>query len=322
MTSDRWQAMDLGGKPRMLVARRTSSKRFDARQAELHADLFDDVREICRAALAELDRRDAKPYAPFAAASSDDYLEIDVSGVPRRVDHRKKTSAPSEPAALLRLIDGVDAQPSLDASDLRTSTPTMYAFVFETLEGYVGFVRNASPRRKLKPGYRFLRFENVLRRIDPPDLAIDDEIDLVVTSSHIAILSQTAFNTLLGDVGVAFTQVPANTKIVIAALGKCLPLTPGSSSALLERCGRRVIDAKRLNHIASERGSALAGLGKSGLMKMLNARGLDGVVKRGKLDIDADSVADFLDAIEGRLFNDDITGEERRADAYSPRIRY
>lgn len=320
MTDGGWQTIDLSGKPRMLVARRTSSKKFWANQVELHADLFDEIRGICTAALAELDRRDAKPYAPFAAASRDDYLEVDVSGLPRRIDHRRRNDAVGEPAALLALIEGVDSLESLSASQLRASTPSMYAFVFETDDGFVGFVRNASPRRVVKPGLRYLRFENVLRRIDPPDISIDDLTDLVVTPSSIAMLSEGAFTTLLGDVRVAFTQVEANATVVFGALAKCLPLSSESEEVLRERCGRRVIDARRLNHIAGARSGALADLGKAGLTKILKDRGLDHLVKRGKLEIDAGSASEFLDVIEGRLFSDDVTGEERRADAYSPRL--
>jgi len=321
VTRQQWQSLDLGGKPRMLVGRRKSSKRIQANQVELHRDLFDDVRGICQSILGELDRREPMPYAPFGAASGDDYMEIDVSGVPRRIDHRKKDDGVGEPAALLALISQIDELDSLDAGELRSSAPTMYAFAFEGADGVVGFVRNTSPRRRVKPGYRYLRFENALRRMDPPDLSIDDEIDVVVTPSSIALLSVAAFNTLFGDVGVAFTQVPANTKVLADALAKCIPLSATSSKVLLDRCGRRLVDAKRLNHIAGERASALEGLGKAGLVKILGDRGLKRIVKQGRLEIDTETASEFLDAIEGRLFNDDVTGEERRADAYSPRRR-
>lgn len=319
MKAKKWAELDLSSKPRMIVGRRKSSKQFDAHQVEMHSDLFQDVRNICQSTLLELDRRESRPYAPFAVASGDDYLEIDVSGMPRRVDHRKRQDADSEPAALLGLIGDVDGLASLGAAELRSSAPTMYAFAFEAAEGFIGFVRNTNPRRRVKPGYRYLRFENALRRMDPPDISIDDDIDIVVTPTKLAMMSVAAFNTLLGDVGVAFGQVPANAKVLVDALSHCIPMTPASAEVLRARCGRRVIDAKRLNHIASERATALEVLGKGGLTKILDERGLKRIVKRGKLEIDAESASEFLDAIEGRLFSDDVTGEERRADAYSPR---
>ncbi len=321
MTQHTWQELNLSGKPRMLVGRRKASKRFEANQVELHADLFAEVRGICRATLAELDRREAKPYFPFAAPSSDDYLEIDITGLPERVDRRKADDAETEPASALSLVAYTDRHHPLTASELRRARLTMYAFSFKLEDGYVGFIRNANPRRRLTPGVRFLRFENALRGMEPPDIAIDDDIDVVVTPERIAILSLNTFNTLFGDVGVAFQAVSENAKVVADALAETLPLTDASLKVLRERCGRRIIDAKRLNHIASQRAPALAGLDKKRLTAILSERGVSAVVKKGQLEIDEDSASEFLDAIEGRLFSDDVTGEERRADAYSPRRR-
>jgi hypothetical protein len=303
----------------MLLGRRKGSGRFDVHQIDVHADLFEDVRAICRAALTELDRREAKPYFPFGTATTDDYLEVDVSEVPQRVDARKKPGASSEPAAALTLVAGTDTYDSLTASELRTTSLTMYAFVFKTDEGYVGFIRNTNPHRRVTPGVRFLKFENALRRMDPPDIAIDDAIDLVVTPEKIAILAVGAFNTLFGDVKVVFQQVPSNANAVRDALASSLPLSQSSQRVLVERCGRRVIDAKRLNHIATERLDALAALEKGRLREILKQRGLAGAIRKGGLEINDETVSDFLDAIEGRLFSDDVTGEDRRADAYSPR---
>jgi len=42
-------------------------------------------------------------------------------------------------------------------------------------------------------------------------------------------------------------------------------------------------------------------------------------IQKGEISLTDGNVSDFLDLVEGRLFNDDLTGEGRRADAYSPR---
>jgi hypothetical protein len=64
---------------------------------------------------------------------------------------------------------------------------------------------------------------------------------------------------------------------------------------------------------------ALKNLTTKEIQELVRKRGLTDSVKQGKLILTDDNVSDFLDLIEGRLFNDDVTGEERRADAYSPR---
>lgn len=315
-----WASMDLSGQPRMLLGRRKSSKRFDVNRVEIHMDLFDEVRSICRSSLAELDSREAKPYFPFATATADDYLELDITNLPQRHDKRKKNDAALEPAAALSLVADTDRHVSLTAAELRDAAPSMYAFSFKVAEGYVGFIRNTSPRRRVNPGLRFLKFEDTLRRMESPDLAIDDTIDLVVTPSRIAILSLSTFNTLFGDVRVAFEKVPEHTGVVANALANSIPLSAESVKAIGARCERRVVDAKRLNHIATERSAALAALKTQELTELLSKRGLKGLVKSGNLHVTDESASEFLDVIEGRLFEDDLTREPRRADSYSPRI--
>lgn len=303
----------------MLLGRRKSSKRFDVNQVEIHQDLFSEIRSICMATLVELDRREAKGYFPFATATSDDYLVVDVSDLPKREDRRKTGDEAFEPAAALAMIAATDEFSSLSAAELRGVTPSMYAFSFKTAEGYIGFIRNTSPRRRVDPGLRFLKFEDTLRRMDPPDLAIDTSIDVVVTPDRVAILSLASFNTLFGDIGIAFEAVPGHLGDVAKALKSNLPLTDESLAAIGRRCGRRVIDARRLSHIASQRPGALAALKSDELTRLLERRGLVGAVENGKLHLTDEMVSDFLDAIEGRLFDDDVTGEQRRADSYSPR---
>lgn len=102
-------------------------------------------------------------------------------------------------------------------------------------------------------------------------------------------------------------------------LEQVLPLGADSIDVLSDRCGRRVSDAKRLNHIVSERAAALGSLTRDDIEELLERRGISTVIQDDKIRLTKETASDFLDLVEGRLFNDDVTGEERRADAYSPR---
>lgn len=82
-----------------------------------------------------------------------------------------------------------------------------------------------------------------------------------------------------------------------------------------------VSDPKRLHHIVTERKEALEALTRTEMEALLERRGLEGAIQNGELRLFDDNISDFLDLVEGRLFNDDVTGEERRADSYSPRRR-
>jgi hypothetical protein len=323
MTQRDWAATTLGGEPRLLLGERKSSKKIEVHRVEVHEDLFSDFRAIADKALGELQRRDPKPYSTFASATSDDYFDVDVSDIPRRRDRRKKEEDPEahEIASALSMVADCDDHPVMTAEELRGSDPSMYAIVFEDQDGKIGFIRNMSPSRPVRAGLRYLQYGDTLREIAPPDLAIDEDIDLVVAGDGCAVLSASAFTTLFGDVGIAFQQVPANIAAISTALRDTIPLRGDSIDALRQRCGRRVSDAKRLHHIATERADALRGLTTEELESLLRARALDSAIQDNELRLDPDTVSEFLDLVEGRLFNDDLTGEERRADSYSPRRR-
>jgi hypothetical protein len=321
MTQRDWAQTDVSGQPRLLLGERKPSKKVEVHRVELHHELLGDLRAIAQTAVAELGRREAKPYSPFAAKTSDDYFDVDLSDIPNWHDKRRREDDPEayEMASILAMVAQCDSHPPMTPDQLRRANPTLYAIVFEDTTGYVGFIRNVSPRRILKPGLKYLQYGDTLKKIDPPDLAIDDVIDFVIAADRCAVFAPTAFTTLFGDVGVAFQQVRANVATMSDALKNVLPLAGESTAALQNRCSRRVNDAKRLHHIVTERKMALKSLTKKEIQELVRKRGLRDSIKQSKLNLTDDNVSDFLDLIEGRLFNDDVTGEERRADAYSPR---
>lgn len=319
MTS--WSDIDLSGDPRMLLGRRTSSKRLELHRVEVDQNLFEDLRAIARSALGELDRRDAKPYSEFGHATSDDYFEIDVSDLPMRRDRRKREDHPEalQPASALNMTVDADGYPALDAEELRDFEASLYVLAFEHGDGgYICFVRKQSPRRPLKPGLRFLQFGDTLRKVETPDLAIDEGVDLVLTTGGCAILNVAAFENIFGDVRVAFENLPANTTEIQKALDGVVPLSEASLKALRARCDRRLTDAKRLHRLVEEKSGAIAALSSEDLEALLERHDLD-VLKDGELTLDDSSAGAFLDLLDGRFFNDDITGAARRADAFSPR---
>lgn len=320
-----WSAVDLeNSDPLMVLGWRKSSKKIVPYRITVHQDLFEDLRVIGRAALGKLERREAKPWAPFGNITSDDYFDIDVQDLPERRDWRRRPEHPEAyaVASALALVTKATKHPRMSAEELRESKPAnLYAIVFPNQGDPVGFIRNMSPQSIVKPGLRLLRYGNTLRRLDRPDLSIDGEVDVVVASDRCAVLSSTAFRRIFGDVGVAFQDVPENLKIMSDTMRDLLPITSGTFRRMRERCEHRLIDARRLDYIVNVRRSALENIGREGMIELLQRRGLEDSVQGERLDLASARVSEFLDVVEGRLYEDDVTGEERRADAYSPRKR-
>lgn len=316
-----WTKTNLSGPPRLLLGRRKSSKKIDVHRVEVHENVFEDFRDIAKYTIIELKRRDPKPYSAFAGKDPDDYFDIDTDDIPRRKDRRKREDDPEawEIASTLAMVADCDQHPTLTAEELRQAASSLYAIVFEHGGEYVGFIKCVSPKRAIKPGWKYLQYGDTLRKVEPPDLMIYEDIDVVVAADRCAVLSSAAFATLFGDVGIAFKQVPANVETIARILRGVLPIGEETIVALQDRCERRISDAKRLQHIVSEREGALKRLKRKELESLIQKRGLGNVVKSGQLLLTTEKVSDFLDLIEGRLFSDDVTREERRADSYSPR---
>lgn len=320
MTERDWQSVNLTGEPRLLLAQRRG-KRIDAYRVDVHQDLFGTLRDIATNAIGELERRDPKAWSPFGAMTGDDYFDVDVPGLPLKIDRRRKADNPAaqEIASALQMVAQTDGHSTVSREQLLALKPTLYAIVFEDDGEYIGFVRATSPRTPVKPGLKFLQYDNALKRIEPPDLAIDDQVDIVVAPDRCAVLSSAAFTTLFGDVGIAFQEVGPNTTVMSEALKDTVPLAASSAAEITAWCGRRVTDARRLHYIANDRGDALKALQKADLTGLISKRGLGHTIVKGELVLTTEHVGDFLDLIEGRLYDDDVTGQERRADAYSPR---
>jgi hypothetical protein len=178
---------------------------------------------------------------------------VDVTVLPNRNSPLRRRARPdnSPPdddgtADLVGLVRSVDQMPELDASSIRTRNYTFYALCWPVGDDLVGFVRRANPTSALRPGNRYFQFGDTLRKLERPDLVLDGQIDMVVAGGHLAVFNQTAFNTLLANVGVALAAVPANLDAVGTELSKKIPLSTRATQAIEEFASTRPSVAQQL----------------------------------------------------------------------------
>ena len=222
-------------------------------------------------------------------------------------------------AEALRIIDETDQHPVLSAADLRqVSRFNLYAISFHISNSFVGFIRQANPRRSLKPGLRYLQYGDTLKRMEQPDIVIDERVDIVVGPEDVAIISDGSVQVLFRDVDLVMQHVDPNVDAVDAALNECIPLTAGSLDALRIACNSGPRNARRLHNLVYGRLADLD-LDSSAFLKALEQRKLGHLVVDGELQLKQSDVPDFLDFVEGRFFDDDHSPETRRADRFSPR---
>ena len=324
----------LDNDPRFIVGYRKPSGLMDCYMIDIHQDLFEDFREIGRDTLDYLGRSTERPYAPFGALEDDQYFTLERSDVPSpaptgnegglaRNDSRLADDTTPHQlhgvAEALRIIDETDQHPVLPPADLHSKSKlNFYAISFQIDNGFVGFIRQTNPRRSLKPGLRYLQYGDTLKRMQHPDIVIDERVDMVVDPEDVAIISEKSMQVLFRDVEIVMQGVDANAADALTTVGTCIAITTESLDALRLVCGRGPRNAKRLHDLVHFRLPHLD-LDQSGFLAALKQRQLDQLVPNGRLHLTESDVPDFLDFIEGRLFDDDHSPETRRADRYSTR---
>jgi hypothetical protein len=153
-----------------------------------------------------------------------------------------------------------------------------------------------------------------------PDFALKEGADLVIGAEGTAVLAPYSFETLLGDVGLSFDHVKRDIVTVRRALTRSIKLTTAAEGALLAEASRTRSNAKRLR-LLPDRLKAIS-LDATSLRINLLAHDVDPDLvldENDEFSFDQKGVSVFLDTIEGRLFEDDLGGERRRADRYSTR---
>ena len=54
---------------------------------------------------------------------------------------------------------------------------------------------------------RYFQYGDTLKRLEDPDLVVDDRIDIIITHDRVAVLDDRSFQTLFSDVGAAWVQI-------------------------------------------------------------------------------------------------------------------
>lgn len=311
MVDINWTGIDLSGDPRLIVGRRPRPKHLEAERVDVHQDAHPALREIAETAVQELADTQQRVYEPFAELEiGEEHFELQV-GV---------GAAGADGAELPRLISVVDELTSVDARDLKEQQNLFYALCWTSSAGVTGFVRQTDPVRVLRHGRRFFQYQDALRSVEAPDFALDGFVDFVFHAGTVGILRPTPFRNLFADVDVALSGVPTYIANARAALASTAPITDSSAAALQSVVSRRVTFASRLRRLADRLAEVPI---TADAMLAAAARHIDDpslvIDSSGQLEFDEDHVGVVLDLLEGRLFEDDFSGQHRRADRFSSR---
>lgn len=306
---------DLDSDPRLLVGWRTRSK-LDGRRLDVHEDTQEVLRDIAAACLDHIhaDYTEVRDYQSFSTLESDQVF---------RVDSDDASTVDLESASLVQMVRESHEQELLNASELAEHNYAFYAIVWGNADGeQIGFVRKRNARATLEKGWRFFRYEETLKSAARPDFVLDTDVDLVVHGSTLYMLNENSARTLLNDVGLASTGISDNLAAMKDILGGSSSLTPGASEAFTAVAGRKINVARRLAKIPAFFDGITIDAANLRLAAEARFSDPDAILdSAGVICVSEEGVEAALDLIEGRLYMDDVSGEERRADRLSRRAK-
>jgi len=308
MTDFTWSAVRLAGEPRLVVGRRPRPRELDGVRVDLHEDTFNDLRSITQYAISTLFETVARPYEPFAELEEgEEHFEITID------------STAGEEASLIRLTSLIDDLDTEDAREIKNHANILYGICWPDSTPPVAAIKKVDPARAVHHARSF-RYSGTLRRVENPDLILSDTVDFVFAGARVGILRPVPFRNLLADTQMAVVNVPQYVNSVAGALASTLPITASAQSTLRTVATKRVSYARRLQQLEARLASLSITRPQVEAACLAHLGDKDALLDaQGQLTFDEANVALALDLLEGRLFEDDFSGEPRRADRWSRR---
>lgn len=307
---------DLREGPRLLVGWRTRGG-LEGAQIEVQEEGAAEVLEqICLGITDRLSEGDVsvRDYEPFGALEVDEIFKLSVA---------EQSDSDLESSSLVALVTSSHQLPDLPANELSEHHYTFYAIVWGRAdEEQIAFVRKRSARVTLEAGRRFFRYSGTLTSIDAPDLVLDEHCDLVVRGDDLFILNEVGARQLLNDTNVTQGSIDANVTKLGEILGGEDRMTQISRDALVAVAKRKTSIAGRLAKCRAFFEGVT--IDATRLRKAAESRFSDPdaiMSADGVICADESRIIDALDLIEGRLYEDEVTGEERKAERMSRRNR-
>jgi hypothetical protein len=317
-----WGEVDVSADPLLVVGERPRPRHLAGHVVDTRADAHGILRDVAERALEALTQAEPVAWEPEAAIEEgEQYFVLDAPDLLQAASRGSEVAPELDEASdLLRLLLHLPDIEGIHPERLDVGRFLFYAIAFEEGDGGepISFLRKWDPTSPLRGARAWFRFDGALEPAPSPDFVVQDQVDLVVTTSEIAILRPSAFNFLFSDIRTLLADVP-RTVTRLSRRMRGLHMTSATRAALEEACRGKPSFARRLHLLAES--DAVATITADSLRAVLRHHDEEpgDFLVRGELDISADQVPTLLDVAEGRWYSADFTGERRRADRYRRR---
>ncbi|MEZ7127746.1 hypothetical protein ACBR40_20660 [Nonomuraea sp. AD125B] len=335
MTPEHPRAFDeitLDGTPYLVLGRRAGQRGMQAKKIIINEALHDPLWELSLNALERVRASNSRPYEPNAELEREEFFLLDLDEIPEqpeKLPSRRKSDLPAEDhnedrtAALIRALRDVGVLDTLAPYELpHFPTPIFYSIAWQQAnDTWVHFIRKTNPRVVFKPGLRWFGYGDTLKKIEDPAMVIDDRVDMILTSDHLAAFNGLHLKTLFTDVHIVLQDVPKYVETIAKVLDEeSIGITGDARAALLAASKRRVSFAARIFHLQERLPEIGLNLDRLGTVLDRHAIDVSSLLDgEGRLHFGEEQAGLFLDVLDGRYFKDDWTDEPRRADRYSRR---
>jgi hypothetical protein len=309
-----WDGEHEEGDPTFIVGWKKWNGLVEARRIPVSTLVADELRTISTEGLRRLRELDPVEYSAYAEVDlGEEYLLLPADQLSRLA-----ATADMSDVGVVNVAALVDELPVMSAGDLAAQSLSFYGIGLLVGGEWTLFVRKANPRSVLNRGARFLKYEDTLKNMDRPDLTIDDEIDFVIRAGSAFVFRPSGFRMLTSDVKFATDRVEAHVDDIVARVTTA-GFSAGAVNALKSVGRRKSSVAGRLRRVADQASSL--NLTVDTVSAALTTHGIDPdiLVSGGEFSFDEDAVSVFMDLVEGRLYEQDFTGERVRADRFRRR---
>lgn len=323
---DLWRRVDLSNDPHLVIGKRRG-RRIEAVRMEVHEDLFEEMRDVCKSAIDQVLSTRRRRYEPYAELEpGEEHFALTNEEISTR-DGGVQVPGPRDGggAALFEALQNPGEMYVIDRDRFLRFNPVFYAVACQQSGStWASFIRKTNPRQFFKTGRRWWQYGDTLKRVSTePEFVFEEQVDIIIWQKNLVSFSTSALKTLFTDVGLVKSDVPRYVAEASALIQEEVPLSRRSSDALNALGKRRVSVANRLYGLAAR----ITALKEQGVLTSDRYRAVTQDDERasrlldsdGMFDFDEENAEVFLDVIEGRYFEDDWTGSPRRADRFSRR---
>ncbi|WP_417554329.1 hypothetical protein [Microbacterium sp.] len=312
-----WSSISLDAAPTVILGNRRWNKQLEAKRLAVHKDAYGALCEAPSKTLELLVRMSPVAYSPAVHPEfGEEYLWITPGPTLSEND-----DAPG--AGLVQIATDPSNLQILDSSEFAELSYSFYGVSFETAAGVITFIRKTNPRQSITRGSRFFKFNDVLKRVDQPDLVLDSDFDAVVMNGCVAALRSNATAVLMSDVGFSTQHVDHHVQELMDLASATIPLSPASAAAVQQVAKKKVSIARRLPYVIDRIREFSVTSGQ--FDELLQRHEVDPADFHGSgkdvIDLTFGNVEVFLDIVEGRYYEQDISGMKARADRFRPRNR-